>query len=261
MFGDAWFVRQGGQAYGPWTSEEIRRQVQVGNIRPDAIVQKKGEGAWLLLSSTGILKGLALPPVPVVAPEAPGPEPAGPGAPSSPAGVAPAPFSFPAEAPFTGFWFRVAANLLDQIVLGVPLGIVLALLGLAAGGAVSDGVLVSVMVLIRVICLSGWGQTPGMYFLGIQLLSHSSGSIPSPGQVIGREAFFFALVIPALAALLLGSLSGLLTGREGFPFLAFFAGIVGFLTVYALFVLSIANHPQKRGWHDRIAGTCVVHVR
>ncbi|MDE2844677.1 MAG: RDD family protein [Chloroflexota bacterium] len=121
-----------------------------------------------------------------------------------------------------GFWIRLSAAVID----GILLSIVNFELGLFLG-------LVDSPLTILVNLVIGWayqvgfiatkGQTLGKVALGIQVVD-SKGDIPGIGAVLLRE-----IVGKFLSAIALGL---------GYPWGAW--------------------DPEKRGWHDHIAGTYVV---
>ena len=123
---------------------------------------------------------------------------------------------------YMGFWIRLSAAVID----GILLSIVNFELGLFLG-------LVDSPLTILVNLVIGWayqggfiatkGQTLGKVALGIQVVD-SKGDIPGIGAVLLRE-----IVGKFLSAIALGL---------GYPWGAW--------------------DPEKRGWHDHIAGTYVV---
>lgn len=119
-----------------------------------------------------------------------------------------------------GFGRRLAAFLIDTVILYVA-GTLLQAVWMGA-----REVVVSILIQVAYFwALTGWfGRTPGKMALNIEL-RHPRGRIDFQTAAL-RE--------------ILGKL---------ISFLAVFLG-----------VLWIAIDPQKRGWHDMIAGTRVVHV-
>jgi membrane protease YdiL (CAAX protease family)/uncharacterized RDD family membrane protein YckC len=163
-------------------------------------------------------------------------------APEPAAGWSPAPGWGPAWASLitwrpAGFWTRVAAALINIGILGVALSISLAVIGGAAGPdagvspasgshlllvAAAQTVLVGGPLLYTAI---GWwsGASVGMRAMGCRVVDATTGERPSLEQVLLR------LVGSFYSALVLG---------------------IGFLW--------IAFDRDKRGWHDRLAGTRVL---
>ena len=121
---------------------------------------------------------------------------------------------------YMGFWIRLAAFLID--------GILLTIVGLLIRAAFGDSLAVSLFnmainLAYGVIMVAWRGQTVGKMIVGIQVVD-ANGNIPGIGAVLLRET----------------------VGK--------------FLSTIALFLgyLWVAWDKDKRGWHDHIAGTYVV---
>lgn len=124
---------------------------------------------------------------------------------------------------YMGFWIRLAALLID----GILLTIVSLVLRFALGESTFISMLNLAINLGYAIILTAWrGQTVGKMALGIQVLDRQ-GNIPGIGAVLLRE-----IIGKFLSAIALG---------------------LGYLWV--------AWDKEKRGWHDHIAGTYVVRKR
>jgi uncharacterized RDD family membrane protein YckC len=139
------------------------------------------------------------------------------------------PESDPAWKPL-GFWPRVLASIIDNVLLSlvlIPVAIpVMALLGDAEHADVVWNVIGSLISAAAIIAL--WttiGSTPGKMVLKSKVLDAKTLKPPRVGQAIGR---YFAYILSALP---LG---------------------LGFLWV--------AWEPRKRGWHDMLAGTLVLRA-
>ena len=138
-----------------------------------------------------------------------------------------------------GVWVRVAANLLDLVIMVVP---VLLLLLLVFGGdqaAASFGDIFSVESLLNAFILAvitillwvNWdGRTPGKKLMRVRIVSFPSYGGLSYGAATLRSVL---------------SLTGALT--------------LGFL--YLVMAVMIGVRKDNRGFHDLLAGTCVVHDR
>ena len=140
-----------------------------------------------------------------------------------------------------GVWVRVGANLIDLIILGIPvLLIVSPILGAEAraeGARVSLADFYNIESLVNAILLTvltillwvNWdGRTPGKKVLRLRIVS-------CPGY----EPF-----------------------RYGTATLRAVLGLTGAATVglgYVVMAVMIAARDDNRGYHDLIAGTCVVH--
>ena len=121
---------------------------------------------------------------------------------------------------YMGFWIRLAALIIDAILLGVVNFIVSA----ALGDSLFTTLLNALIGFGYAVTMIAWrGQTVGKMILGIQVVD-SQGNIPGIGAVLLRE-----VVGKFLSSIALG---------------------LGYLWV--------AWDKEKRGWHDHIAGTFVV---
>jgi uncharacterized RDD family membrane protein YckC len=152
--------------------------------------------------------------------------------------AAPAEPEAPALTVRASFWPRLAASLIDAVILlalvGLTrfvLGTAIVRVGLLLGGRPRElgeaAVLLSALasVTLVVVYLFGFwvlaGATPGKQLLGLRIVDRT-GQAPSPGQVVVRLLGYL------LSALALG---------------------LGFVWLFG---------PERRGWHDRLAGTYVV---
>jgi len=188
-----------------------------------------------------------LPPLPPIPPAVATPPPAarvnGPRA-----SVKPGPRSVPGHVPVVkgrveesaGFWIRLVAYLIDAIILGIPLAILMGVVGFAlAAGTDSPGS--SIFILIQGVATLGsfglgaayllyfWavhGWTPGKKILGLAIMTSGGDSPIGFGRALLRLLGYFV--------------NGLTLG-------------IGFLL--------IAFSREKLGLHDRIAETRVVHRR
>jgi|688.fasta_scaffold135298_1 uncharacterized RDD family membrane protein YckC len=242
----AWYYATDGQRRGPVSDEEFGDLVRRGVIAPDSLVWTAGMVDWRRLSE--------------VAPELPPPMPArtdalggaqGPALTGTAATFGRAVAEAGTAPRYAGFWLRVAARLIDGVLLWVagqvvggvlvallipdalgafsiepgaePSGEQLATL-LAVFGIVFFASLVTGLV-YDLIFLKGWSATPGKLAMGLRIRTADGGPL-TIGRIIGRH---FAV-----------SLSGLLMG-------------IGYLMV--------AFDPEKRGLHDHFCATRVVRTR
>jgi uncharacterized RDD family membrane protein YckC len=138
---------------------------------------------------------------------------------------------------YAGFWIRVAANVLDVLVLAAINQMAL----LATGGwsvftpgpvlghaSVSFGFTQVVVggIVPPMVIIGSWvalGASPGKLLLGLRIVDEPTGGRPTAWQCIGR--YLMALV-------------GILCAGLGY--------------------LWIAIDPRKQGWHDKIVRTLVV---
>ncbi len=141
-----------------------------------------------------------------------------------------------------GVWVRVAANLIDAIVFGVPLLLLgTALLGSepASDEAASiadlyDAQFFVNLVIFGVITILLWvnwdGRTPGKKLLSIRITTYPSYNTLSYTTATVRTLL---------------SLTGALSLLAGYVVMAAMVGL----------------RSDKRGYHDLVAKTCVVHDR
>jgi len=155
-----------------------------------------------------------------------------------------------------GFWRRLVADLLDALVLGIigyaiafPLRYAFSAMGIHA---LWIGLACSFLYFGILHTQVGGGQTPGKRVLGIQVLRRDGGFLNFGNSLIRYMAVSFILYNG-----LYGSLLALLPGKVsmviGPPFL-----LVVVWAFFACFIL-IPLHPLKRGLHDLMAGSVVVH--
>jgi uncharacterized RDD family membrane protein YckC len=131
------------------------------------------------------------------------------------------------EVIYAGFWIRVAASLVDSLLLSVITTPFLLLLYRAerVHGGSTDLLLSTLLTALLVILFWSWKQgTPGKLMFRLRIVDARSGGEPSLGQWCLR---YLGYVVSSLPLML------------------------GFLWV--------AWDPRHQGWHDRIAGTVVIH--
>jgi uncharacterized RDD family membrane protein YckC len=135
------------------------------------------------------------------------------------------------EQEYAGFWIRLAAVLIDSlvmiIVIYVPLSLIYGMDYWLGGGQINGiwDVLLS-YVAPAVATIWFWLRylgTPGKMALKLKIVDAKTGMKMSPGQAIGR---YFAY-IPAILPLGLG-------------------------------LIWVGIDPRKQGWHDKLAGTVVI---
>lgn len=130
-----------------------------------------------------------------------------------------------------GFWIRVAATLVDSLLLMLLSGIFVALSWVTGSSALSlVGSLLSFAAALAIVFV-GWGRfgtSPGKKLLGLAVVAEGV----APGEGIGAVKALVRWIGYLLSALVLG---------------------VGFLLV--------AFRGDKRGLHDLVAGTSVVRRR
>lgn len=137
---------------------------------------------------------------------------------------------------YAGFWVRVAATLIDTVLLMcVTFPLLFAIYGwryfdtsepgFIAG--LADFLISWVAPAIAVIAFWLYKQaTPGKMALSVKVVDARTGNTPTIGQAIGRYLGYFVSTIP-----------------------------------FGLGFIWVAFDPKKQGWHDKLAGTVVVRSR
>ena len=132
---------------------------------------------------------------------------------------------------YAGFWIRVAASIIDSIILVLVTSPILYSIygkeyfkseGLVAG--YWDVIITWIFPAIAVIVF--WiykSATPGKMIMGIKIIDMKTGNPPSPSQSIIRYLGYYVSMIP----LMLG-------------------------------IIWVAFDEKKQGWHDKLAGTVVI---
>jgi len=155
-----------------------------------------------------------------------------------------------------GFWRRLVADLLDAVVLSIfgyaiayPLRYAFSAMGIHA---LWIGLACSFLYFGILHTQVGGGQTPGKRVLGIQVLRRD-GAFLSLGESLIRYMAVSFIFYNGLY----GSLLALLPGKVSMAIGPLFLLVVVW-AFFACFIL-IPLHPLKRGLHDLMAGSVVVH--
>ncbi|WP_216900149.1 RDD family protein [Synechococcus sp. CCY 9618] len=129
---------------------------------------------------------------------------------------------------YAGFWVRTAASLVDSVLISLITGPFLLLfygLFFQLRSATADLVIGTVLSALLVILFWRWKQgTPGKLLFRLRIVDARSGGEPSLRQWCLRYLGYVLSTLPLL---------------------------LGFLWV--------AWDPRRQGWHDKIAGTLVIH--
>jgi uncharacterized RDD family membrane protein YckC len=137
---------------------------------------------------------------------------------------------------YAGFWVRVAASLIDTVlVLCVTFPLLVATYGwsyldasktrVIAGS--TDFLLTWVAPAVAVVAFWLYRQaTPGKMALSVRVVDARTGNTLTLGQSIGRYLGYFVSIIP-----------------------------------FGLGLIWVAFDPKKQGWHDKLAGTVVIRSR
>ena len=148
---------------------------------------------------------------------------------------APAPLASAVRLVYAGFWIRLLASLIDGIIVGIPITVAsLALMAPALASNADPAQLNAVTApveLLGVIASFGYfvyfwttGATLGMRLVGVRVVDAITLQAIPPGKAVLRYLGYLV---------------------------ASFCCYIGL--IWAAF------DPRKQGWHDKIAGTVVVH--
>lgn len=134
---------------------------------------------------------------------------------------------------YAGFWIRLAASLIDTVILIVLLSIPLTIVfGVdfsdpdASPGFIANLLQYGVPIVLTVWFWVKYLGTPGKMLLKLQVVDANTGQALSTPQAIGRYLGYYISLIPFML---------------GFIWVAFDA--------------------RKQGFHDKLAGTVVIHRR
>jgi uncharacterized RDD family membrane protein YckC len=133
---------------------------------------------------------------------------------------------------YAGFWVRVAASLIDTVlVLLITVPLLLAVYGVSPPQMTSSGFAAILNILISYVApaiavIAFWvarQATPGKMAFGARIVDAKTGNGLSVPQSIGRYLGYFVSTIP-----------------------------------FGLGLIWVAFDPRKQGWHDKLAGTVVL---
>ncbi len=100
----------------------------------------------------------------------------------------------------SGWLRRVGATLLDGLIVGVPLSIIFAIIGLgSAGREVIDAL---VFIAYAVLLIGGRGQTVGDMVVTSQIVDATTGAKPTYGKVAIRVLVSYGLGITVIGGIL-----------------------------------------------------------
>jgi uncharacterized RDD family membrane protein YckC len=141
-----------------------------------------------------------------------------------------------AEFEYVGFWVRVAASLIDTLLIcAVLVPLLAALYGRAyfdnAARGISSGALDGLInyILPAVTIIAFWlvrQATPGKMVFGARVVDARTGTTLTVGQSIGRYLAYFVSAMP-----------------------------------FCLGLIWVGIDARKQGWHDKLAGTVVIRPR
>ncbi|MGD8784316.1 MAG: RDD family protein [Thioalkalispiraceae bacterium] len=135
---------------------------------------------------------------------------------------------------YVGFWQRAAAHIIDSlIIVAITLPLLIAIygkeyfLGASLIHGFADILINYILPAIAVILFWYYkSATPGKMAIGAIIVDAKTFGKPSTAQLIGRYFAYFVSMLPLF---------------------------LGFIWV--------AFDPRKQGWHDKLAGTVVIHKR
>ena len=244
-----WYYAEGQNRQGPLPVEEIRQRFQRGQLNLDTLVWREGMAQWAALrqvvdelglqtlasASTAAASGgfdlrgdyaaidNGTAPQPGTGPLSSSPY-------SAPGAAASAGYAQPVqggEVIYAGFWKRVAAYLIDYVILVIPGGLIGGILGAIMGGAMGvagsgeTATEITIQLVSGLVGLVigagyyGWfhasrgGATPGKMAIGIKVV-RSNGERITLARSIGR---YFATILSSLI-LCIGYLMAAFTDRK-----------------------------------------------
>ena len=185
----------------------------------------------------------APPPPPSGGYSAPPPPPGGGyGAPpADPYQPAPPGYGVPPAAanPFGGLGKRLLARIIDSLLVGIPLTIVLSIVGVNAGGALSNVIIGIASFAYFVLMETSKGGTFGKTWLGMSVTDQNGSSPISMDASVRRNWWMLLSVV-------------------GFvPILALISGLAS-LVIVIIIAVTISSDPRNQGWHDKLGNTLVM---
>jgi uncharacterized RDD family membrane protein YckC len=227
-FDEKWYVRTENETLGPYDGWRVKELIETGQVRRNTLIARVGASEWSSVKDIPAFDGLVTGVKTASRPQVPATQPA---------------FA-EGSIRYAGFWIRVAAYLIDYVIVNliviVVSGVVGLIIGLVIGGLAAQrgeqatlptsisligGAVGLVIVLVYYIKFNSgrWQATPGKRLLGIHL-------IKPDGQPIGGWLAcgrYFAYIISAL------------------PF------CIGFMMA--------GWNEDKKALHDMICGTRVIY--
>ncbi|MFA9431362.1 RDD family protein [Egicoccus sp. AB-alg2] len=148
------------------------------------------------------------------------------------------PYGSPIPAGTAGLGARIGARLLDVLLVGIPAGLILGLIGLGAGFT-GDGWIGSAIVSVLwfgyfVLLESNRGATLGKSLLNLRVVV-ADGSNPPTDVAAKRNIWMLFGLIPVLG------------------------GLLSFVAVIVI-IVTIVSDQNNRGYHDQFAGTAVMRT-
>jgi uncharacterized RDD family membrane protein YckC len=150
---------------------------------------------------------------------------------------------------YGGFGLRFVAILLDGLILGIPFGVLFALIGGLAVASVSTTVDPNTGQ-VNSVAAGGAGGLLVLLYLALLVVSILYYVVLwSRGGTIGQRLLKLRVVDATTGANI----------SMGKAFLRYIGLIIAAIPCY-LGLLWVIWDPRKQGWHDKIAGTVVTHT-
>ena len=134
-----------------------------------------------------------------------------------------------ASARKAGFWVRVVAYIIDAIIVGVVMGVISGVLSAAMGADGAAGLVSLISIIISVgYYVYFWttsGQTVGQKVMSLRVIRTDGSPLTVTNAILRLVGLWISTV-------------------------ALFIGLIW-----------VAFDANKQGWHDKIAGTYVVHTK
>jgi len=163
----------------------------------------------------------------------------------------------PRQPEYVGFWKRLLAFFIDSLILLVIIGLILfAIFGrnymeLSTQGKTLWADILFQVVLPALAAILFWrfrGATPGKMLISARIVDAQTYGPPSTGKLIGRYFAYIVSMFPGIAVPVVIALTR--------PDLQMWILVTPLLMWGFLW---IAFDKRKQGWHDKLAGTVVIH--
>lgn len=196
------YITRDGQRMGPYTAEEVNRQLAAGTISLADLAWYEGAANWMPLSQVPGISASSTATTAMTTPVSSSMSMSG------------------AAGNYAGFWIRFVAYLIDAVVVGVVGGIVAFIVGMVIGSGDADratgasliGVGIQTLIGIAyftVLWSSGMQASLGQKVCGLRVVTTEGGQL-SIARALGR---YFALVL-AFAILCIGVIMVAFTERK-----------------------------------------------
>ena len=175
-------VARNGHRMGPFSLEEVNRQLAAGSLSPSDLAWYEGIPNWVALSQVpgvGTARSVEV---------------------AATSAVAPVSGAVAANSSYGGFWIRLVAYILDVIVLGIPIAILRFALSPSDPSSGHPTLVFVLTVVIEVAYFAGfwsseWQATLGQKICGLRVVSATDFGKISFGRALGR---FFAMILSGL---------------------------------------------------------------